>query len=102
MARRLWFVELLKKSFSARFLFAKSTHAPGFREIADHMFFKGDNISYLHKDRLIEGNEPVDQPEDFVLPTEVVYHFLNKASFHWLMDFCTCRGSVVVLGAEAK
>ncbi|MGB3712887.1 MAG: 4Fe-4S binding protein [Candidatus Promineifilaceae bacterium] len=93
MARPIWFVEVLKKSFFARYLFAKMTRAPVFRQAADHVLFEGDDIIYLPKDRVIEVDEPIRETEDVVLPSEVVTHFIEQAKHHWIMDFCLCRAS---------
>jgi ferredoxin len=93
MARPIWFVELLKKSFRGRFLFAKMTHAPVFKQAADRLLFDGDDVIYLPKDHLIEVNEPIDEGENVVLPSEIVAHFIEEAEQHWIMDFCLCRAS---------
>ena len=93
MSRPIWFVELLKMSFPGRFLFAKSTRAPGFRQVADRLLFEGDEIVYLPKDGLIQVDEPIAAAEDVVLPSEVVAHFIEKANHHWIMDSCICRAS---------
>lgn len=93
MALPNWFVELLKKSFTARYLFAKMTHAPVFGQVVDHILFEGDDLIYLPKDGLIKVDEPIGEAEDVVLPSEVVTHFIEEANHHWIMDFCICRSS---------
>jgi len=91
MARPLWFVKLLEKAFPLRFLAARTTRMPLVGQIADRLFFAGDHIVYLPQDRVIRIEEPVDVPDQVVLPSQVVAHFIEQASVHWLMDSCICR-----------
>ncbi len=46
---------------------------------------------YLPQDRVIPVNEAVDPPGDLVLPSQVVEHFVEQASYHWIMNWCLCR-----------
>ena len=91
MGRPLWFVELLKKAFPGRFLAAKFTKLPFIGNVIDHWLFEGDDIIYLPKDRVIRLNMPVDMPDQVVLPSQVVEHFIEKANYHWVMNTCICR-----------
>ena len=91
MGRPLWFVELIKKAFPARFLAAKFTRLPLISTVIDHCFFAGDEIVYLPKDRVIPLNISVDKPDQVVLPSQVVEHFIEKANYHWIMNTCICR-----------
>ncbi len=34
---------------------------------------------------------PWTSPESMIIPSQVVEHFINKANYHWIMDFCICR-----------
>lgn len=91
MARPLWFVELLKQGFPGRFLIARLTKVPIIGRTIDHWLFEGDDIIYLPKDQVIQINKPVDVPEQMVLPSQVVEHFIDKANYHWIMNTCICR-----------
>ena len=42
---------------------------------------------------VIPVNQSVEQPESLAVPSQVVEHFIRKAAFHWVMDFCICRDS---------
>jgi ferredoxin len=55
--------------------------------------FDGDHMVYLPKNTVIPVQHPIDVPEDVVLPSQVVDHFIEEASFHWVMDNCLCRQS---------
>jgi ferredoxin len=45
----------------------------------------------LPKDQTIQINAQLNQPQSTILPSQVVEHFINQASHHWVMDFCICR-----------
>jgi ferredoxin len=91
VARPLWFVELIKKAFPQRFLVARMTRIPGIKQIFDKWLFEGDDIIFLTKDNVIQINANIQEPEQMVLPSQVVEHFINEASYHWIMRKCICR-----------
>ena len=95
MARSLKFVWLLKKTFPGRRLIAKMTKAPLLGRAIDKMLFDGDDIMYLPKDsvaqKTIQIGKSLETPEATALPSEIIHHFIDKANFHWIMNFCICR-----------
>jgi NAD-dependent dihydropyrimidine dehydrogenase PreA subunit len=93
MSRPLWFVELLKQAYPGRFLAARLTKLPILGYVVDRLFFDGDHLVYLPKNRVIQVNQPVDIPGDMVLPSEVVEHFIERANYHWIMNACICRAA---------
>jgi ferredoxin len=94
MARPLWFVKLLEKTFPNVELIAKLTRIPLLGKIFDLLLFKGDEIVYLTQDKVITLNQEVENAEDMVLPSEVLEYFIEKAKYHWVMNFCICRESM--------
>ena len=91
MARPRWFVELVKIPFRQRFFFAEMTKLPVVGSLVERMLFDGDDILYLPMDQVIEVNEQIDWPEETVLPSQMVEHFIEQASHHWIIDHCLCR-----------
>jgi ferredoxin len=91
MSRPIWFVQLLKKAFPGRFLAARATRMPILGTILDHWFFAGDDLIYLPSSRVIPINQSLDMPDEVVLPSEVVEHFIQEANYHWIMNACICR-----------
>jgi len=95
MARPLWLVSLLKKTFPNRKLIAKATNYPLIGRLVNKLLFDGDSIIYLPKDsvaqKTIEIGKQIDRPEEMALPSEIVHHFIEKANKHWIMNFCICR-----------
>lgn len=91
MARPIWFVNLIKYFFPGRFFLAKSTHLSLVGNAVDQMLFKDDDIVYLPKDHAISINVAIEEPVNTVLPSQIVTHFIERASYHWIMDFCICR-----------
>ncbi len=91
MARPLWLVTLLKAAFPQRFRLARLTRVPLFGQVIDHLLFGGDDIIYLPQDRVIHIDTPLEMPEETALPSQVVEHFIERASYHWLMSACICR-----------
>jgi Pyruvate/2-oxoacid:ferredoxin oxidoreductase delta subunit len=64
---------------------------PFVSQVIDRWFFDGDDIIYLPKDRVILMNMPVEVPDQVILPSQVVEHFIEKANYHWVMHACICR-----------
>jgi ferredoxin len=91
MPRPVWFVDLLKKAYPTRYIAALLTNLPVIENMANFGFFMGDDVVYLPKDNTIQINEAIAEQEDIVLPSQVVEHFIEKANYHWIMDFCLCR-----------
>ncbi len=91
MSRPVWFVELIKQAFPGRFFGARATNAPGFGKLIERMLFWGDDLVYLPKDRTIRIHAAIGRPEEMVLPSQVVEHFIEQAGYHWIMNFCLCR-----------
>jgi ferredoxin len=91
MGRPLWFVKLIEKVYPLRFLVARTTRVPIIGGIVDRLLFEGDDIVYLPQDHVIQINQPLDVPDEMVLPSQVAAHFIEQANHHWIMDFCICR-----------
>lgn len=93
MSRPLWFVYLLRKAYPGRFLMARATRLPILGQVLDRLFFDGDDLITLPQDGVIPIHRPLDLPEEMVLPSQVVEHFIEQASVHWVMNTCICRQS---------
>jgi ferredoxin len=91
MSRPLWFVKIIKKAFPYRFALAKATRLPILGNMVDHWLFQHDGLVYLPKDRVIHVNQDVELPDEMVLPSQIVEHFINQAGVHWIMNKCICR-----------
>ena len=71
MARPLWFVKLLEKTFPNVKFIAKLTKIPVIGRLIDNFLFKDDDIIYLPKDNVIPVDVTVENQGDVVLPTSV-------------------------------
>ena len=94
MARPLWFVKLLKKTFPNVKLIAKMTNLPILGKVIDHLLFKGDDIIYLPQDKVIDIDKPLGEYDEVVLPSQILEYFINRSKNHWVMNFCICRSSM--------
>ncbi len=96
MARPMWFVNLLKQSFSLRDIGAKMTNWPVLGRVMERALFNGhrtgDALFYLPKDTVVINHKIEDQ-ENFVVPSRVVEHFINEANHIFLMNECICRAA---------
>jgi hypothetical protein len=54
MARTMWVIKLLMKTFPKRGGIAKMTLYPLVERLVDSMLFDGDDIIYLAKDEVVE------------------------------------------------
>ena len=94
--RSVLFVKLLKKAFPGRFLVARATNVPIIGRFFDHWLFEDDDLMFLPRDqavRTIVVNQSLDMPDEMVLPSQVVEHFIERANVHWIMNFCICRAA---------
>jgi len=94
LARPLWYVNILKKTFPNIKFIAKLTNFPVLGKIFDKLLFDGDDIIYLLQDKVIKVNKSLGEYDEYVLPSQVLEYFINKANYHWVMDFCICRDSM--------
>jgi ferredoxin len=94
MARPLWFVQLIKKTFPNVKIIAKLTNIPILGTLFDLLLFKGDDLIYLPQDKIIEVDRELEEYSEYVLPSQILEYFIQKAKYHWIMDFCICRTSM--------
>jgi len=87
------FAVAIEKGFSFRFLLAKMTRVPPLKRLLDAMLFSHTNLTYLFKDSVVEisVDKSFDLPDNMVLPSKIVDHFIKNASHRFIMDFCICR-----------
>jgi ferredoxin len=98
MGNPVWLVNLIKKSFPARFTVADWTHLPIIGRLIDRWLFWEDDTIILPRDTVVEDRtrvlqvqQPIDPPVQTVLPSQVVAHFIEQANYLWIMDTCFCR-----------
>jgi hypothetical protein len=94
LARPLWFVALIKKTFPNIKFIAKLTKFPVIGKFVDKLLFEGDDIIYLTQDKIVPVNKSVEKEADMVLPSQVLEYFINKANYHFIMNTCICRESL--------
>lgn len=94
MARPIWTVKFLKKYFGLRYFGAEMTRWPLIGYIMERALFNsqrnGDALFYLPKDRVVV-DEVIDNQENFIVPSDVVVHFISEAKHIFLMNTCICR-----------
>ena len=91
MSTPVWFINFLKTVYPTRHSLAKLTRVPFVGNVVDHLLFRGDEMYVLPRDQTIQINEPLNQPESMIIPSQVVEHYIDKANHHWIMNFCICR-----------
>lgn len=90
----MWTVEIVRKSFPRRFLAAKLTRVPVLGRLLERAFFEGDDLILLPAEKTLVLNEKVADPENLVVPSKVLDHFIDRAGFLWIMNTCICRESM--------
>jgi ferredoxin len=93
MARPAWFVELIRRNFKKRFVLGKMTKVPIIGSLIKKIMFGGDDVIFLPIDRVVSVHQNVAHVGQMVLPSQVVEHFIEEASFRWVMNFCICRSA---------
>ncbi len=92
MAKPMWFVWIIKKTFPQRFMAARlSKHISPLGRAVERMLFKDDDIFYLPLNQAIPVGEDVGLPEGTVVPSDIIDHFIDEAPFLWIMNKCICR-----------
>ncbi|MBD3253554.1 MAG: 4Fe-4S ferredoxin [Candidatus Lokiarchaeota archaeon] len=94
MARPIWYVKLLKKAFPKVKFIAKLTNFPFLGNLFDKLLFEGDDIFYLPMDKTIPINQDMGEYQEYVLPSQILEHFVREANYHFIMSFCICRDSM--------
>jgi Pyruvate/2-oxoacid:ferredoxin oxidoreductase delta subunit len=85
--------------FNTRYILAAFTRkSKTFNRIVGKMFFEGDDMIVVPKDkvatRMIDANIEIDDAgESTVLPSDVVKNLINRADDIFIMNFCICRKS---------
>jgi len=92
MSRPIWFVRAVQAAFPTRFgLATAARRIPLLGKLVDRFLFADDDVIYLPKDSVIPINQPIAQPEESALPSEVAAHFIKQANHLFIMDKCFCR-----------
>jgi ferredoxin len=98
MGNPVWLVNLIKKTFPARFTVADWTHIPVIGKLIDRWLFWEDDTIFLPRDAAVERGrqvlqvqQPIEPPAQTVLPSQVMVHFIERANYLWIMDTCFCR-----------
>ena len=93
MSRPMWIVKFIKMGFPTRFIPARLTRVPLIGKLIERWLFEGDSIIILPRENIVPVREPIDAPENVLLPSKIVEHFIEKANHHWIMNTCICRES---------
>lgn len=93
MGSPYWVRTLINKTFSMRFTLARATRLPLIGRLVDYLLFENDEVVYLPVDKTVPIDRSLETPESLAVPSQVVDHFIRKAAFHWIMNFCICRDS---------
>ncbi len=63
-------------------------------KIVEKKYFDGDEMFCLPHDNVISIGDKIEKDPDTILPSQVVEHFIEKASYHFAMTTCVCRESM--------
>jgi ferredoxin len=83
-------------------MMAKMTKIPVVGQAMEFAFFEDDDIIILPKEQVVKESLKESstiavnieaQPENIVLPSQVVEHFVRKSRYVYIMNKCMCRDS---------
>ena len=94
MSRSVFAVKIIKKLFPRKFTKSKLMENRAITRFIEKKLFEGDELFCLPRDKVISVGVELDAPENMVLPSQVVDHFIEKAGFRWIMNFCICRDAL--------
>ncbi len=94
MEWKLLKVELAKKTFPRKIPRKNPAQwAPVARWIKKK-FLEGDEMFVLPRDEVVPVNQSLEPPENYLLPSRLVEHYIEKASHIVLMHVCLCRAAL--------
>ncbi len=97
-------IRIIRSTFKSRFALARTCgRVPPLAWIVDKLLFDGDDILVLPRDGAVTLNntsaiEEIEinaeiEPQDTVLPSQILKEMIGKSKYHFIMDFCICRVS---------
>jgi len=95
MAGPYFMRKLINKTFHQRFCLSRLSRYPLLGRLIEYLLFEDDDIIYLPKNGAISipVHATLQPREDTVMPSRVLEHFIRRARYHWIMNFCICRDS---------
>lgn len=93
MSRPDRFLKFVKLVFPRSFRPSVITKIPFIARKVEKAFFEGDDMILVPKDSVLPVNRKADDIGQFAVPSKIIEHFLDRAGFIWIMDFCICRRS---------
>lgn len=100
MATPIWFVDLIKRVYPSRFFLSRLTRSiPPLGYVVEKIFFDGDKMFILPKDGKkshtykVKVGESIPLPEEVILPSQVVHHYIDQTNYLWKMNECLCRAA---------
>lgn len=91
--RSVTFTNMLKRAYRHANFLAKLTRISFISKWIDKVT-KNDEMVLLTQDTIILVNQEVEKPDDVIVPSKIVEHFINITEDRWLMNFCMCRDSL--------
>lgn len=91
--RSVTFTNILKRAYRHADFLAKVARVSFIRKWIDNIA-KNDELVQLTRDNAILVNQEVEKPDDMILPSKIVEHFINETDYRWIMNFCMCRDSL--------
>lgn len=67
---------------------------PAFNRWVEKNFFEGDHIITLPRKSELQINKELGDPDQMVLPLELLDYIIDKMEHHVIMNFCICRRSM--------
>ncbi len=94
MSRPAWALTFIKKAFIRDERKMAAAKLPVFGRMVEKFLFEDDHLVCLPRDQVVEVNREVEDPGQTVLPSALAEHFIDRASYLFLMNFCICRESM--------
>jgi NAD-dependent dihydropyrimidine dehydrogenase PreA subunit len=91
MDRRLVKARISKLAVPRRYYHKNPLKIPFIARQVEKWLFAGDDLICLTRDNVIEVGQPVEDPGNLVLPSQVVEPFIKKACYRLIMNKCLCR-----------
>jgi ferredoxin len=87
---------LIRRMFDKRFVMARMTRWPLLGPLMEYALFEDDDMMVLPRDDIAVGVKRIEmnamaEPEEVVLPSEVVEHFVRNSRYIFRMNTCMCR-----------
>lgn len=95
MSKPNWYLTFLKLTFPRNPKPSRLSKIPAISRWIEKNYFEGDFIITLPRKEELKIDRKIGDPDQMVLPLELIDYVIDKMEYHVIMNFCICRKNMV-------